>query len=55
MLCLSYYLSLFFFNKIGEEGRTGSAWKRGKRERERRGKEQEIGERDGPNNVYLYE
>jgi hypothetical protein len=55
MLCLSYYLSLFFFNKIGKEGRTGSAWKRGKRERERRGKEQEIGERDGPNNVYLYE
>jgi hypothetical protein len=27
MLCLSYYLLCFFFNKIGEEGRTGSAWK----------------------------
>jgi hypothetical protein len=26
MLCLSYY-RLFLFNKIGEEGRTGSAWK----------------------------
>jgi hypothetical protein len=26
-LCLSYYC--FVFNKIGEEGRTGSAWKRG--------------------------
>jgi hypothetical protein len=29
MLCLSYYLLCFLFNKIGEEGRTGSAWKRG--------------------------
>jgi hypothetical protein len=28
MLCLSYYLLYFLFNKIGEEeGRTGSAWK----------------------------
>jgi hypothetical protein len=26
MLCLSYYLLHFLFNKIGEEGRTGSAW-----------------------------
>jgi hypothetical protein len=26
-LCLSYYLLCFLFNKIGEEGRTGSAWK----------------------------
>jgi hypothetical protein len=25
MLCLSYYLLCFLFNKIGEEGRTGSA------------------------------
>jgi hypothetical protein len=42
MLCLSYYLLCFFFNKIGEEGRAGSAWKqegwggegaRGQRER----------------------
>jgi hypothetical protein len=29
MLCLSYYCICFLFNKIGEEGRTGSAWKRG--------------------------
>jgi hypothetical protein len=28
-LCLSYYLLCFLFNKIGEEGRTGSAWKWG--------------------------
>jgi hypothetical protein len=28
-LCLSYYLLCFLFNKIGEEGRTGSAWKCG--------------------------
>jgi hypothetical protein len=26
-LCLSYYLLCFLFNKIGEEGRIGSAWK----------------------------
>jgi hypothetical protein len=26
MLCLSYSLLHFLFNKIGEEGRTGSAW-----------------------------
>jgi hypothetical protein len=26
-LCLSYYLLGFLFNKIGEEGRTGSVWK----------------------------
>jgi hypothetical protein len=30
MLCLSYYLLSFLFNKIGkEEGGTGSAWKQG--------------------------
>jgi hypothetical protein len=29
MLCLSYYHLCLLFNKIGEEGRTGSAWKRG--------------------------
>jgi hypothetical protein len=30
MICLSYYLLCFLFNKIGEEeGRTGSAWRRG--------------------------
>jgi hypothetical protein len=44
MLCLSYYLLCFLFNKIGEEGRTGSAWKR-----------EGWGERDGPNNVCTYE
>jgi hypothetical protein len=29
MLCLSYYLLCFLFNKIGEESRTGSVWKQG--------------------------
>jgi hypothetical protein len=44
MLCLSYYLLCFVFNKIGEEeDRTGSAWKR------------EVGGRNGQNNVYKYE
>jgi hypothetical protein len=28
-LCLSYYLLYFLFNKIGEEGRIGFAWKWG--------------------------
>jgi hypothetical protein len=27
MLCLSYYCLCLLFNKIGEKGRTGSAWK----------------------------
>jgi hypothetical protein len=27
MLCLSYYCLCLLINKIGEEGRTGSAWK----------------------------
>jgi hypothetical protein len=27
MLHLSYYLLCFLFNKIGEQGKTGSAWK----------------------------
>jgi hypothetical protein len=27
-LCLSYYLLCFLFNKIGQQSRTGSAWKR---------------------------
>jgi hypothetical protein len=57
MLCLSYYLLCFLFNKIGkQEGRTGSAWKRGAvgsysggRKRIRGGK------RGGPNNVYTCE
>jgi hypothetical protein len=30
MLCLSYYLLCFLFNKIVQEGRTGSAWKWGR-------------------------
>jgi hypothetical protein len=29
MLYLSYYLLCVVFNKNGEEGRTGSAWKQG--------------------------
>jgi hypothetical protein len=29
MLCLSYYLLCFLFNKIGEGDRTPSAWKQG--------------------------
>jgi hypothetical protein len=29
MICLSYYLLGFLFNKIGEEGGTGSTWKLG--------------------------
>jgi hypothetical protein len=45
ILCLSYYLLCSLFNKIGEEGRTDSAWKRGGG----------AGQRDGPNNVYTYE
>jgi hypothetical protein len=43
VLCLSYYLLCFPFNKIGEEGRKGSAWKEEGGEREW-GK----GRRDGP-------
>jgi hypothetical protein len=46
MLCLSYYCLRFLFNKIGEEARTGSSWKRGG------GK---VRGRDGTNNVYTYE
>jgi hypothetical protein len=30
MLCLSYYLLCLLFNKIGEKGRTVSAWKPGR-------------------------
>jgi hypothetical protein len=45
MLCLSCYHLCLLFNKIGDEGRTGSAWKRVGREW------QEAGGRDGPNNV----
>jgi hypothetical protein len=48
MLCISYYHLCFLFNKIGEDGRTSSAWKPGERVWEAKG-------RDGPNNVYTYE
>jgi hypothetical protein len=44
-LCLSYYLLCFLFNKIGEVGRTGLAWKQGGW--------RTVG-RDDPNNVYTY-
>jgi hypothetical protein len=53
-LCLSYYCLYRLFNKIGEEGRTGSALKRGGGGRGggwgwwARG-------RNGPNNVCTYE
>jgi hypothetical protein len=49
-LCLSYYCLCILFNKIGEEGRTGSAWKQGMG-----GERQEAGWRDGSNNVCTYE
>jgi hypothetical protein len=40
MLCLSYYCLCLLFNKIGEEGRTGSAWKQeGEGEREGTGRQ----------------
>jgi hypothetical protein len=52
MLCISYYCLCFLFNKIGEEGRTGSAWKQeGGGEREGAG----VGGRNGANNVCTYE
>jgi hypothetical protein len=51
MLCLSYHLCLLFY-KIGEEGRTGSAWKGGEWVR---GMGQRAEGRDGLNNVYTYE
>jgi hypothetical protein len=51
-LCLPYYCLWLLFNKIGEKGRTGSAWKQGWwGERERVG----GGERNDPNNVCTYE
>jgi hypothetical protein len=46
MLCLSSYYLCLLFNKIGEKGRTGSVWERG------RGEE---GGRNDPNNVCTYE
>jgi hypothetical protein len=56
MLCLSYYCLCFLFNKIGEEGRTGSAWNQGGRgEIERVAKGGEVRGRNGPNNVCTHE
>jgi hypothetical protein len=67
-LCLSYYclcflfflkfilfylfLLCFLFNKIGEKGRTGSAWKREGGAETEGGK---AGGRNDPNNVCTYE
>jgi hypothetical protein len=46
----------FLFNKIGEDGRTGSAWKRGWWAGEGGGKGGDGGRgRNGPNNVCTYE
>jgi hypothetical protein len=49
-LCLSYYCLCLLFNKIGEEGRTGSAWKQGGLRGEGEG-EAGAGGRNVPNNV----
>jgi hypothetical protein len=43
-LYLSYYGLCLLFNKIGEKGRIGSAWKHGW-----------WGGRNGPNNICTYE
>jgi hypothetical protein len=51
MLCLSYHLLCFLFNKIGDEDKLGSAWKRRGLGEEKRGRSR--GER-WPNNVYIY-
>jgi hypothetical protein len=49
MLCLSYYCSCLLFNKIGEKGRTASAWKpRGWVEKER------VGRRGGETAPTMY-
>jgi hypothetical protein len=50
-LYLSYYCLYLLFNKIGEEGRTGSAWNQGDGEEGERG----AWGRNGPNNVCTYE
>jgi hypothetical protein len=52
MVCLSYYCLCLLINKIGEKGRTGSAWKRGGSGG--RGRGQERGE-NGTKNVCTYE
>jgi hypothetical protein len=51
MLCLSHYLLCFLFNKIEEEGRTGSAWKWAGGD----GGNEGARGRDGLNNVCIYE
>jgi hypothetical protein len=52
MPCLSYYCLCLLFNKIGEEGRTGSAWKRGGVGRER----EEVGVRgEVARDICIYE
>jgi hypothetical protein len=50
-LWLSYYLLCLLFNKIGEEGRIGSAWKLRGWVQEGGGRGQ--GERDGPMYVHM--
>jgi hypothetical protein len=50
MLYFSCYRLCLLFNKIGEEGRAGSAWKPGGG-----GGEWGSGGRDGPKNVCTYE
>jgi hypothetical protein len=51
MLCLSYYCLCILFHKIGEEGRTDSAWKQGGRE-EREGLREGV--ESGRRNVCTY-
>jgi hypothetical protein len=41
ILCLSYYHLCLLFNKLGEEGRIGSAWKQGGWGREGEGSRKE--------------
>jgi hypothetical protein len=50
-LCLSNYCLCLLFNKIGEEGRTGSTWKQGGGGNKRGGREEG---RNGPSNVCTY-
>jgi hypothetical protein len=53
MLCPSYYCLCLLFNKIGEKGKTGSAWKQGGVEG--RGRWLRAGGRNDPNNICTYE
>jgi hypothetical protein len=54
MLYLSYYCLCLFFNKIGEEGRTGSFRKHGADGADHGRGPGGLGE-SWPNNVYAYE